>query len=600
MFNMTTFLPSTLTVLAIATVCASPVFAEARGVELLRDADINSNTPDVSPIRRIDRELPRLDSTEAPPAEGFRTFNGSLNNLAAPLQGAAGEPLLRIAAIDYADGIAALAGPHRAGAREVSNALSESVSDRPNAKNASDFLWQWGQFLDHDIDLTDGADPVDLADIAIPSGDVWFDPDNNGDQILAFNRSLSDPESGTGIDNPRQQSNEISAWIDASNVYGSDAERARALRALDGSGMLKVSAGELLPFNVAGFANAGGDSDTLFFAGDVRANEQVGLTAMHTLFVREHNRLAEIISNNNPGLNGDQVYLQARRLVGAELQIITYQEYLPLLLGRDAMPLYTGYKPMVNGSIANLFSTALYRYGHSALSPQLLRLDALGNEDQYGHLPLRNAFFAPYRISDEGGIEPILRGLSSQVCQTVDLQIIDEVRNFLFGDPGAGGFDLAALNIQRGRDHGLPSYNRARVALGLAAAETFADISANPDTVQGLARIYASVDDVDVWIGGLAEDHRAGAMVGELIYTAVLRQFIRLRDGDRFWYQHSLNGEEMRMLGRVRLSDIIRRNTMIGDEIPDDVFRVSTGNLDVKPLADNPPLRRPRPLQPRP
>ena len=107
---------------------------------------------------------------------------------------------------------------------------------------------------------------------------------------MSFNRSLYDPDTGTGLDNPRQQINEISAWIDASNVYGSDLERATALRTLDGTGRLKTSAGNLLPFNTEGFANAGGSGPTLFLAGDVRANEQIGLTAMHVLFMREHNR----------------------------------------------------------------------------------------------------------------------------------------------------------------------------------------------------------------------------------------------------------------------------------------------------------------------
>ena len=92
--------------------------------------------------------------------------------------------------------------------------------------------------------------------------------------VILFNRSLYDPASGTGTDNPRQQLNEISTWIDASNVYGSDSERAEALRTLDGSGRLRTSAGNLLPFNSAGLPNAGNDSDELFLAGDVRANEQ--------------------------------------------------------------------------------------------------------------------------------------------------------------------------------------------------------------------------------------------------------------------------------------------------------------------------------------
>jgi peroxidase len=298
-------------------------------------------------------------------------------------------------------------------------------------------LWQWGQFVDHDIDLTDGSDPPDLMHIPVPLGDPEFDPAGSGVATIPMNRSLFDP--ATGIDTPRQQTNEITAWIDASNVYGSDADRAAALRENDGSGRLKVSAGDLLPFNTGGLPNAGGSSADLFLAGDVRANEQVALTVMHTLFVREHNRLANQIAGANPNLSGDQIYQRARRLVGAMMQAITYRQFLPALLGQDALPAYSGYDRRVDAGIANLFSTASYHFGHSALSPTLLRLDADGNPIAAGSLKLRNAFFAPSAISEAGGLEPYLRGLATQQHQEIDPYVIDDGRNFLFGEPGQGG-----------------------------------------------------------------------------------------------------------------------------------------------------------------
>lgn len=543
-----------------------------RSVDLLRSADANSQNPDVSPIRRIQRPPFQPENIVLDPA--FRSFDGSNNNPQDPLIGSAGVNLKRIVPPDYADLVSQITGNSRPGPREISNAISAQADTQPNASGYSDFLWQWGQFVDHDIDLTDGANPAEPADIPIPAGDAWFDPDNSGTVVMSFNRSLYDPDTGSGTDNPRQQTNEISAWIDASNVYGSDSERAMALRTLDGTGRLKTSKGNLLPFNTDGLANAGGDSDTLFLAGDVRANEQAGLTAMHTLFVREHNRQARLVARANPDISGDQIYLRARRIVGAEMQVITYREYLPALLGRGALPDYSGYRPLVDASISNLFSTGPYRYGHSALSPTLLRLDAQGNEIPEGNLALRDAFFSPHRITDEGGIEPLLRGLASQVCQGIDPFVIDDVRNFLFGNPGQGGFDLVSLNIQRGRDHGLPSYNIVRTALGLPRVRRFSDISSNPVIHQRLASVYAHVDDIDVWVGGLAEDHLPGALVGALIARVVRNQFLALRDGDRFWYQRTLNDDERRMVENLRLADIIRLNSRIGDELPDNVFRI--------------------------
>jgi hypothetical protein len=533
----------------------------------------------VSPARQI---APTTERTRKhyPPVEqpSLRSIDGSGNNLDDPDMGAAYTPLRRWLPSDYADGVSELAGPDRPGARAVSNGLSAQDEDVPNPLRASDFLWQWGQFLDHDIDLTDGTDPPEPANIPVPEGDPYFDPKGKGKAEIPFNRSIHDGASGTGLFNPREQLNEITGWIDASNVYGSDPERAEALRTLDGTGRLRTGEGDLLPFNTDRLPNAGGSHKSLFLAGDVRANEQVGLTALHTLFLREHNRLAGVIAAARPELSGDEIYQEARRIVGAEMQVITYQEYLPALLGRKALSPYRGYDPSVDARIANVFSTAAYRYGHSTLGSRLLRLDAAGYEIAEGHLALRDAFFAPWRITDEGGIESLLRGLAGQVCQTVDLYVVDEVRNFLFGEPGSGGFDLAALNIQRGRDHGLASYNDARRALGLVPALSFADISSDPEVQGHLAAVYGDVEAIDLWVGGLAEDPTAKALVGELFYMVIKEQFEALRDGDRFWYARTLSRRESRELEGTRLADIIRRNTEIGDEIPDDVFHVPSSN----------------------
>ena len=531
--------------------------------------------PAVSPVRGIspahERTVPNEPAVDWLP---WRSIDGSGNNLDDPLMGAAITPLLRRVDSDYGDGVSELAGWDRPGAREISNVVSAQQVSIPIRGKISDFFWQWGQFLDHDIDLTDGTDPPELENILIPDGDPDFGPGE-----LTFNRSIYDPASGTDQGNPRQQLNEITAWIDASNIYGSDAARAAALRTNDGTGRLRTSAGNFLPYNTDGLPNAGGPSDSLFLAGDVRANEQVGLTAMHTLFVREHNRLADIFATADPTLTGDEIYEKARRIVGAQIQAITYNEFLPLLLGYGVIGNYKGYDPNVDARIANVFSTAAYRFGHSMLSPTLLRLDADLNEISEGHLPLRQAFFAPQRITDEGGIEPILRGLASQIAQGIDPFVVDDVRNFLFGEPGSGGFDLVALNIQRGRDHGLPSYNDARVAFGLRPAQSFADVSSDPEIQDRLASIYNDVTQIDLWVGGLAEDRVPNALVGELFFTILKEQFEALRDGDRFWYERALTREEIREVRRSRLSDIIRRNTEIGYEIPRDVFHVYNPNI---------------------
>ncbi len=393
--------------------------------------------------------------------------------------------------------------------------------------------------------------------------------------IIPFNRSIYDDNSGTDKSNPRQQLNEITGWIDASNVYGSDLQRAAELRSYDGTGKLKTSEGELLPYNINGFPNAGGPGANLFLTGDVRANEQVGLTAMHTLFVREHNRLAEGIAKKNESLTGNEIYEKAREIVAAQMQAITYYEFLPALIGHNAIGKYKNYNSDINASIMNSFSTAAYRFGHSALSATLLRLDSDGNEINAGNLDLKDAFFSPSEIINEG-IEPLLRGLASQKHQRIDVYIIDDVRNFLFGEPGHGGFDLASLNIQRGRDHGLPSYNDMREALGLQRVESYSEITTDKDIQTRLREAYDTVDDIDLWIGGLAEDPYRNSQLGRLFTKLIVLQFKSLRDGDRFWFEKTLSDKKIREIKNTKLSDIIIRNTDIKKgEIQKNVFKIN-------------------------
>ena len=483
---------------------------------------------------------------------------------------AADTPLARMGGHMYRDGVSEPAGADRPSPREISNLIADQESFGGNELGASDYLWLWGQFVDHDMDLTEAAEPEERFDIDVPRGDPWFDVSATGNQIIPFTRSAWDPETGTSRLNPRRQMNQITAWIDASNVYGSDEQRARALRG--GKGKLKTSRGKMLPFNKKGLANAGGTSDRLFLAGDVRANEQVALTAMHTIWVREHNRIAKRLRATNPQMTNDAIYETARAKVGALMQAITYNEFLPALLGPGAIAPYRGWSSRGDGSIAQEFSTAAYRFGHSMVSPQLLRLERNGRPVSEGHLSLRDAFFNPSALQ-ETGVEPLLRGMARQQARQIDNMVIDELRNFLFGPPGAGGFDLASLNIQRGRDHGLASYYDMRIIMGLKPPRDFDDISSSPAIAAKLEELYGNVRRIDLWVGGLAEDHVPGSNLGALFHAIVRDQFERTRDCDRYWYERVYEGAELDEIRNTTLADVIRRNTKIGRELPDDVFR---------------------------
>ncbi len=503
-----------------------------------------------------------------------RAIDGSGNNPADGSLGAAGTPFVSQLAPGYEDGFGSPSGAGRPNARTISNEIFAQDAAIDSSAGASNMLWMWGQFLDHDIDLTEGGSGESF-DIAVPTGDPWFDPYATGTQSIAMERSAAAAGTGTDMANPRLQVNEITAFIDASNVYGSDAARAAALRA-DG-GYLKVSAGDLLPYNNAGLDNANAnpflETADLFLAGDVRANENVGLTAMHTIFVREHNRIVDGLSQRFPGADGDTLYQSARAIVEAEIQSVTYNEFLPLLVGQDALGSWQGYRADIDPQIANEFATAAFRIGHSMLSSSIARIDENGAEAAGGNLALRDAFFNPAALAGDG-VEGILRGQAASLTQEIDTQVVDDVRNFLFGPPGSGGFDLVSLNIQRGRDHGLTDYNSVREAYGLSRIASFQELTSDAALAARLQALYGSIDEIDLYVGGLAEDAAPGALVGETFQAILVQQFVALRDGDRFWYEGRLSPDLVAGIEATSLSDIVLRNSDI-DYLQDDLFLAS-------------------------
>lgn len=504
-------------------------------------------------------------------ATEYRRYDGRCNNLTAGNAdwGSAGIRLLRVhGEANYAADHSTPQAVGLRSPREISNTVAAQPKMLPNGIGVSDMLMQWGQFLDHDIDLThtSKADPMPIV---IPPGDTHFSGQ------MSFSRSVYD--ASTGVDAPREQINAITAFIDASQIYGSDRTTADSLRSWTG-GKLKMSGPAAAPLLHMEMTERG----PMFVSGDERVNEQVGLTAMHTLFNREHNRLAEELATRNPGLDDETLYQETRKLVGGIMQAITYNEFLPALLGDGAPGQYAGYDPTVNPGVANEFSTAAYRFGHSTLSSTLKRLDAQFEPVAAGPLPLEQAFFNPGLLLDSslGGIEAILRGLVRQRGQEVDPYLIGAVRNLLFANSEPSGFDLAALNIQRGRDHGLPGFNAMREALGLGAYADWDDAEFLPGIEQLLTAAYDDVDDIDLWIGGLAEAHVDGGMLGEVFSMIVRDQFERARDGDRFWYQNAMfEPEWIDYIERSTLSRVIARNTGISGLFANVFFVPVPGGL---------------------
>lgn len=529
-------------------------------------------------------------STLATAATEFRTLDGTGNNTTNPDFGSAGDFLSRIAPANYADGLGAV-DPTRVNPRELSNIIFDQPASVVDPNGLSEMVWAWGQFIDHDITLTHTDPAAGTLGISVPTDDPWFG-DLSPNNTINVTRSEFHPDTN-GV---RQHVNDLTSWIDASNVYGgaaSDPGRSSWLRANDGTGKLKTSdggaLGALLPkwdpsapdMAMATMPSMGSKA---YVAGDIRANEHTALLSMHTLFVREHNRLADLISSHNPALTGEQVFQRARKVVGAELQAITYNQFLPAI--GASLDSYAGYNPAVDPAIATEFSTAAYRF-HSMINGSLMRLDANHQVIPQGNLSLADAFFNPALLS-EGGIDPVIRGLFTQMQESTDHLLVDALRNQLFQifNPDTGmvdnATDLAAMNLMRGRDHGLGTYNQVRNAMLGNTAGAFSDITSDPASITLLEAAYGpgNVDDIDLYVGLLMEDDISGSVMGELGMAIVEDQFERLRDGDRFYFESNPDGanddllvvlgwdgdnEESaaEWLADLSLSDVINLNTGI-------------------------------------
>lgn len=508
----------------------------------------------------------------------FRSIDASENHIQG--LGSTGAILSQSTTSHFSDGISDPAGQNRMNEREISNILFTQDFLINDPYSLSDFVWVFGQFVDHDISLVANS-TTEFLSIEVPEDDPVFVPSSS---IFLF-RSQGVELSGTSVNNPRSYANEVTSYLDLSCVYGSDDERADWLRVKDGSGKLKTSQGNLLPWNTPSgeFGDTDisvliphmedeGDNLRLFVAGDVRANENPLLLAMHTLFVREHNRLCDLyIKEHSEWLGDDELlYQTARKHLIAYYQSIVFNEWLPAM-GVN-LPAYTGYKPDMDPSIMNVFSAAAFRLGHTLINSEIVRMSGDGTDIPAGNISLRDAFFKPKEINVAGGIDPYIKGMATQVQQNMDTKVIDDVRNFLFDD-GNGGLDLAAINIKRGRERGLADYNTIRADFGMPPVNSFITLTGDQESADLLEAIYGDVNDIDPWVGMLAEKHMNNAILGELIMKIMERQFQNLREGDRFYFENGnyFSDAEIEDIKNTNLHDLIMRNTEI-DLMQDNVF----------------------------
>ncbi|XP_044228044.1 eosinophil peroxidase-like isoform X1 [Thunnus albacares] len=587
------------------------------------DLQVIADLTGCSPRHRV----PSCKTT--PNLNRFRTASSVCNNRANTRWGSSNTPFTRWLPAEYQDKISLPKGWDRdlkinnhilPLVREVSNRiLSTANTDVENDPLYTHLVTIFGQWTDHDLTFTphspvirsfsNGINCDESCERTEPCFPIEFpkrDSHPNSEECMPFFRSAAGCGSGNtghifGASNVREQMNTLTAFIDASQVYGSDDAKARLLRNLTtDEGLLRVNteytdnSRELLPFTSMG-ANmcatrrsitndSNAEEVQCFLAGDERTNENIALTSLHTLLMREHNRLARALAKLNPHWSGERLYQEARKIMGGYFQVITFRDYLLHIVGPDfisrQLSTYPGYNETVDPTISNVFATAAYRFAHLMIQPFIFRLDEQYKEHREFPSPLlHRAFFTPWRILFEGGLDPILRGLVGRQAKlnTQDQMMPDELRERLFQFSAHLALDLAALNLQRGRDHGLPGYNKWRKFCGLSEPqneEELAKVMNNTELARNLLDLYGHPDNIDVWLAGVAEPFVRGGRVGPLFACLIATQFQKIREGDRLWWENErvFTEAQRESLRDTSLARIICDNTGI-TEVPRTPFQ---------------------------
>ncbi|XP_056414382.1 eosinophil peroxidase-like isoform X2 [Hyla sarda] len=543
----------------------------------------------------------------------YRTITGECNNRRNPNLGASNTGFTRLLPAQYEDGVylprgwtenRRINGFRLPLARQVSNEIVRFPTENITLDNGRALMFmQWGQWTDHDLDLSpetparstflEGVDCDHSCEreppcfpLKIPPNDPRFT--NRSDCIPLF-RSSPVCTPGSPI---REQINILTSFLDGSQVYGSDLALSFRLRNNTNQfGLLAINQNisdnglAYLPFE-----NSAQDFCMLtnisagipcFLGGDPRVSEQPGLTTFHTVFVRAHNTIATELRRLNRQWSGETLYQEARKIVIGILQKITYKDWLPLLLGSETpnvLPRYRGYNESVDPRVANVF-TVVFRMGHTLIQPLVYRLD-----DGYRpyapqpQMPLHTTFFNSWQVVRKGGIDTLLRG---QIANRAKLNrqnqlVVDELRERLFQFLKRTGLDLPAINLQRGREHGLPGYNAYRRFCGLSAPRNVNELAAvlnNRELAQKFINLYGTPENIDIWVGGVAEPLVSNGRIGKLLTCLIGNQFRRARDGDRFYYENRgvFTSAQKNAIEKVTFARVICDNTKI-NEIPRNVF----------------------------
>lgn len=550
----------------------------------------NFQNPRASPsnplanIRAPEKFCPFKNPPTCDPNFPYRTFDGSCNNLNQTWWGQAGTPFKRWTQADYSDQFKlneprmAQDGSELPNPRLVACALNPDKHEiEPDVTH---LFMQWGQLVNHDItslSITREDDPDKsicksctkthkCLPILIESNTTCNCVKTMKHNCIEFTRSSASFGDVACTLGPREQVNMQTAFLDASHIYGASFSDNAKLRQNIG-GLMRVQTRnpqnpneDLLPASTQTRPSDCLDfrpTTKCFVAGDDRINQNPGLMSMQTLFVREHNRIARIIGGMNPTWQDELVFQEARRIVIAQIQHITYNEYLPVLLGAETMKVFTLspgkgsdklniYAPTVDPRISNEYAASAGRFGHSMVRTDYSRLDG-DYKSTVKSFALRNSYFRANDLYDrqDGGLESIVRGMLVDPLMTVDRWFTTELTQHLFETKNRlkqpFHFDLVSININRGRDHGISGYTTFRTFCGLAPVNTWEDMAnhMDMDEVNTYRQFYSQPQDVDLFLGAVSEFKDGDGLVGPTLKCLLGLQYQSMKFGDRFWYETS-------------------------------------------------------------
>jgi Ca2+-binding RTX toxin-like protein len=481
--------------------------------------------------------------------------------------------------------------------------MAQGTVDIANRFGVNEWFQFVGQAVTHDVaEAATGASgdpPIFLDGLPFPIGRTPY-------------------EGGTGPGDPRQQINEETSFLDLSFIYGNNQARLDLARADMSAGSGVQSAKLLLgpdgllptirevatdagttslavlsamrPDGFGGLPDPAGSPppasfENLFYAGDNRVNQTGALISTHVVWAREHNYQVEKLTPHaqSHGWTQDQLFEAARAITEAEWQHVVFDEYLPKLLGENALSQYAGYRSTVDPRAINEWATVAFRFGHDQSSNDLVGL----NEDGSNRFTttLGQAFTLAAAAQNVPGaahsaedIAAWIRGLTARHSQQIDGKVADGNRNLLFGGVGGQVTDLEAFDIQRGRDHGVWDYNKLREGLGLSTYKSFDHFGAanhlESSRLQALKAVYGNdIGKLDAIVGGLLEKKYYDSQLGETFTKLNVLQFEALRDGDALYFEHRLAGqpELVKEIMHTSFAEIIQRNTAV-DHIYHDAF----------------------------